>query len=280
MANGTARGTKFPEWDTSDPPQSLAQAYQWAVQNAQSQIDWYANRRQPKKHGSQWLRTLAIILAGIGALCPLLDAAIPDNAGMLLSQLAQWGYVSIALAAALVGYDKFFGLSSGWMRYMVTELSLQRTLREFQYDWSILTAQKAQQSPPQNSAATLIQRLKDFTLQVETLVRQETDAWVTEFQANISELEKMLQAEAQARAPGSIKVTVTNARDFDKVTILLNGGQAKELTGVTEGVLDSVPRGPQEVTAVGQKKGTQDRKDSKVVEVQPNTMASVELTIL
>jgi hypothetical protein len=279
MTNGTARGPKFPEWDTSDPSQSLAQAYQWAVQNAQSQIDWYANRRQPKKHGSQWLRTLAIILAGIGALCPLLDAAIPDNAGVLLSQLAQWGYVSIALAAALVGYDKFFGLSSGWMRYMVTELSLQRTLREFQYDWSILTAQKAQQSPPQNNAATLIQRLKDFTLQVETLVRQETDAWVTEFQANISELEKMLQAEAQARAPGSIKVTVTNARDFDKVTILLNSGQAKELTGVTEGVLDSVPRGPQEVTAVGQKKGTQDRKDSKVVEVQPTTMVSVELTI-
>jgi hypothetical protein len=233
-----------------------------------------------QKKGSQWLRTFAIILAGIGAVCPLLDAAIPDNAGVPLSQLGQWGYVAIALAAALVGYDKFFGLSSGWMRYMVTELSLQRTLREFQYDWNILSAQQAQQQPPQNNASTLLQRLKDFTLQVETLVRQETDAWVAEFQTNISELDKMLQAEAEARTPGSIKVTVTNARDFEEVTIHLNGSQVKELFGVTEGVLDSVPRGPQEVTAVGHKKGGQELRDSKVVEVQSNTMASVELTLL
>jgi conflict system pore-forming effector with SLATT domain len=286
MANGTGEDTRFPEWDASNTDQSLARAYQWAVQNAQEKIDWYAKRRRPKKQGSQWLRTFAIILAAIGALCPLVDAATPDNQTLslgvmqiTLSQLGQWGYVSIALAAALVGYDKFFGLSSGWMRYMVTELSLQRTLREFQYDWNILRAQQDQQQPPQNNTPTLLQRLKDFTLQVETLVRQETDAWVTEFQTNISELDKMLQAEAEARTPGSIKVTVTNARDFDKVTISLNGTQLKELTGVTESVLDSVPPGPQEVVVVGKKQNTPDRKDSKVVEVQPNALASAELTL-
>jgi hypothetical protein len=278
LTNGTAKDAKFPEWDTTNPTQSLAQAYQWAVQNAQGQIDWYAKKRQPKKRGSQWLRTLAILLAAIGALCPLLDAATPNEGGVL-SQLGQWGYVSIALAAAVVGYDKFFGLSSGWMRYMVTELSLQRTLREFQYDWNILYAQQAQQQPSQDNASTLLQRLKDFTLQVETLVKQETDAWVTEFQANISELDKMLKAEAEARMPGSIKVTVTNARDFDKVTILLNGNRVKELDGVPESVLDSVPRGPQEVSAIGQKQSSPERKDSKVVEVQSNTLASVELTL-
>jgi hypothetical protein len=286
MTNGTRKDTRFPEWDESNPTQSLVQAYQWAVQNAQETIDWYAKKRQPKRRGSQWLRTFAIILAAIGALCPLLDAATQDNQtislGVIeiaLSQLGQWGYVSIALAAALISYDKFFGLSTGWMRYMITELSLQRTLREFQYDWNILSAQQAQYQTPQDNTPTLLQRLKDFTLQVETLVRQETDAWVTEFQTSISELDKILQAAVESRSPGSIKVTVTNAKEFDKVRISLSGTQVKELVGVSESVLDSVPPGPQEVVVVGQKHNAPERKDSKVVEVQPKTLASVEVTL-
>lgn len=110
------------------------------------------------------------------------------------------------------------------------------------------------------------------------MVKQETDAWVTEFQANISELEKMLQAEVEARTPGSIKVTVTNARDFEEVSVSLDASQAKELAGVTEGVFDSIPPGPHEVSVSGTK-DTQQRRDSRVVEVQPDTMAAVELTL-
>jgi hypothetical protein len=142
-----------------------------------------------------------------------------------------------------------------------------------------LIAQRAQQPPPQDTTVALLQRLKDFSLQVETLVKQETDAWVTEFQTNLSELEKMLKTEMEARTPGSVKVTVTNARDFERVEISLDGVKVKELVGITDGVLDSVPRGPREITAVGQKAGSPDRRDSKVVEVEPNTMTSTELTL-
>jgi hypothetical protein len=265
-------GKEFPKWDKEKTDESLEESYRWAVENARAQIDWYAQRRQPKKRGSQSFRGLSIALAAIGGLFPLIDAALPDSQVMF----GQWGYVTIALAAALVLYDRFFGLSSGWMRYMVTELSLQRTLREFQYDWNILIAQ---QQPSQNKPLTLLQRLKDFSLQVDALVKQETDAWVTEFQTNLSELETMLKTEMEARTPGSVKVTVTNARDFERVAILLDGVRVKELVGVTDSVLDSVPRGPREITAVGQKAGSPDRKDSKVVEGEANTMTSTELTL-
>lgn len=66
-----ADGTGFPEWDNNNPDESLAQAYEWAVKNARDKIAWYAKRRQPKKLGSQWLRTFSIILAAVGALFPL-----------------------------------------------------------------------------------------------------------------------------------------------------------------------------------------------------------------
>jgi hypothetical protein len=272
-----ANGTEFPSWNAEDPTESLTRVYQWAVENARKQIAWYQEKIKSKRTGSQLLRALSIILAAIGALFPLIDAAIPDGQ-TFLSQSGQWGYVAIGLAAAFVGYDRFFGLSSAWMRFIVTQLSLERTLKEFQYDWTILNAQSAKQSPPQRNTSTLLQRLKDFSLQMDALVRQETDVWVAEFQANISQLERMVQTEAQVRTPGSIKVTVTNARDFERVAVLLDGSPAKEMTGDTESVLSSVPPGPHQVTVLGEK-NTQQRRDSKVAEVQPDTMTSVDLTL-
>ena len=113
---------------------------------------------------------------------------------------------------------------------------------------------------------------------MENLVKQETDAWVQEFQSNLAELEKVLKTEVETRKLGSIKVTVTNAGDFEKVSIRLNGSPIKELVGVTEGLIEAVPPRRYEVVAVG----TWDNnevKESQVIEVQPNAMVTVEMTL-
>ena len=258
----------FPDWDPSDTAKSLALLYKWTVKTAEGRVAWYDQSRKPKRAGSQWLRVFSIFFAAVGALCPLIDATKIVGDKILLGQ---WGYVSIALAAAIVGYDKYFGLSTGWMRYIVTQLSLEKALKEFQYDWVFLNAQGA-------NTPTLLQRIKDFSLQIEGLVKQETDAWVLEFQSNVAELEKMLKTEVEAREPGNIKITVPNAVDFDAVAIRLNDTPAKELMGVTEGLIDSVPPKRYEVTAIG-RKGGKESKGSKVIEVQPNSMATVEITL-
>ena len=120
--------------------------------------------------------------------------------------------------------------------------------------------------------------IKDFSLQVENLVKQETDAWILEFQSSISELEKTLKTEVETRKPGSIKVVVTNARDFDRVTIQLDDNQVKEFVDVTEGVVGTIYPGSYEVVAIRKKDG-RETKGSKVVEVLPSSMASAELTL-
>jgi len=271
MPNGAA----FPQWDPNKPGESLALVYQWAVQKAQEQIGWYEQRRRPKRRGSQWLRALSICFATIGALCPLIDATqIISNGNKAL--LGQWGYVSLALAAAIVGYDRYFGLSTGWIRYIVTQLSMEKALKEFQYDWPLLLEQ--QKGQPQINTLILLQRVKEFSLQLDTLVRQETDTWVIEFQSNISELEKTLKAEIETKKTGSIKVTVDNSRNFDKVEIQLNDSHMKDLIGVTEGLLDAVPPGRYEITAIGVK-GDNKVMESKVVEVQAGLMAMMQLTL-
>lgn len=113
---------------------------------------------------------------------------------------------------------------------------------------------------------------------MEDLVRQETDAWVQEFQSGMVELAKILKTEVETRKLGSIKVTVPNAKDFERVSIRLDDNQMKELIGVTEGLIEAIPPGRYEATAVG-KKGNREWKDSKIIEVKPSAMVPVEITL-
>lgn len=206
--------------------------------------------------------------------CRMLNQALPQDFAF-----AQWGYVFFGIAAAIYGFDKFFGLSTGWMRYIVTQMALEKALKEFQYDWLILRAQPNDPAGAQNAnTQALLQKMRDFTSQVETLVKQETDAWVLEFQNNLSQLEKVLKTEVENRKPGSIKVTVSNALEYSSVSIRLKGVQQKELSGTTQALLDAIPPGMYEVEAVGSK-ANKTGKDSKVVEVEPNALAAVELTL-
>jgi len=268
----------FPGWNKEKSQESLDALYHWAVQTATNHIEWYDRKKKPRRIWSQALRFLSIIFAAIGALCPLIDAtgilgSPSDTQNRLI--LAQWGYVFLALAASIVGFDYYFGHSSGWMRFIVTQISIERALKEFQYDWLILKVQ--QENNPSNTPI-FVQRAKDFTLQIENIIKQETDAWVTEFQTNISQLEKVLKTEIEARKPGSIKVTVKNCADFDKISIRLNDNLVRELDGVSEGIINTISPGRYEITVIGIKDG-KETKASKVVEVQAGAMASAEFSL-
>lgn len=287
MADKIKYEYKLPKWDSGQPEESLQAVYQWAIQNAETQIKWYTDRKLWKRRGSQIIRASTIALAALGGLCPLLDAVqlLPWLAALLECAppnniaLAQWGYVFFALALAIYWYDKLFGLSTGWMRYIATQMAVEKALKEFQYDWLILRTQPSSQADAQNAnTQALLQKMRDFTSQVETLVKQETDAWVLEFQNNLSHLEKILKAEVENRKPGSIKVTVSNALEYGSVSIRLKGVQHKELIGTTQALLDAISPGAYEVEAVGSK-GNKTGKDSKVIEVQPNAITAVDLTL-
>ncbi len=270
---------EFPIWDRTNPKESLMQVHQWAIKNAQKHIEWYRNRSKIRKTLSQLLRITVILNITAGALCPLIDATgvfINEQPGADSIILGKWGYVFMALAAAIAGFDKYFGLSTGWMRFIVTQLSLERVLAEFHYDWAVLLDK--QQEGQSKSNTILLQRVKDFSLKVDELVKQETDSWVLEFQSNLAELEKVLKTEAETRKLGSLKVKVANAKEFEKIAISLNHELIKELDGVTETLIEAVAPKQYEVMVVGTK-NNHESKESKVIEVKSNSMASVEINL-
>lgn len=180
----TIESILFPQYVEEKSMEFNAQLLQWTEQNAQSSIEWYQRKRGKKRLGSILTRTFAIVLAGIGAVCPLLEAAIGKN-----WNLGNWGYVLIALAGIVFWMDRFLGFSTGWMRYIIAEMTLQRKLKQFQFDCA-----KLQSNPElKNKYPKLIELAKEFVDQVDAIVIDETTAWVTEFQSNLSQIEKMVK---------------------------------------------------------------------------------------
>jgi hypothetical protein len=45
--------------------------------------------------------------------------------------------VALAIAGALVAYDKFAGCSTSWMGFIATEHQVWQLLQEFQVDWEL-----------------------------------------------------------------------------------------------------------------------------------------------
>jgi len=283
MANSSGGNAEtsndFPPWDDKDPKGSLLRWYGATVRQGEAAIDWYRRKQYWKRVGSRLFRYAAIVLVAIGALLPLLSMqGLDQHLPFLKVLVPQWGYVVFAIAAGFVLGDKLFGFSTGWIRFIKTQLTLESALAELRYDWLALFAKLSGDVPTQEQIQTLIQRLKAFVVFVHAQVQQETETWVLEFQSNLAELEKAAKVGAEATKPGSLQVTVPNAAEFDGgVTATLNGIEVKKVDG-TRCLFLSVMPGQHQVLIRGTKAGkTLDA--SEIVKVTPDSMATVTVAL-
>ena len=186
-------------WKPEDVEASLETLYGYVEAEAVRQINWYYRKKKLKAFMSRNLRLAAILLTGAGGLIPIIGAFFntDQKPGPLPIPLGQLGYVLLALAGGLVLFDRYFGFSTGWMRYITAALKLERSLGEFRLEWARLNAQRTGNPPTPEQAEELIQLCCRFSSYVRTQVEQETYDWVREFNSNLSQLE------GKARKPES-----------------------------------------------------------------------------
>jgi hypothetical protein len=182
---------------TPDVENSLIEHRQYVESEAQKQIAWYYAKKNRKAQVSTVLRFVAILLFVMGGLVPILKATIPPEAiGKLPFDFGQAGYLLIGVAAGCVGLDRFFGYSTGWIRYITTAMAIEKSLEEYRMEWARNIAKLRGGSPNEQQLDQLIQTCEVFSLAIKSQVEQETKAWVAEFQSNLAQLEKDLQAKA------------------------------------------------------------------------------------
>ncbi|TXE06717.1 SLATT domain-containing protein [Algoriphagus aquimarinus] len=190
------------------------------IQEANNASNWYKVNIKAKRKYSRGIRLTSIILFGLGGIIPLINALILENKGE--TTILNLGYIAIAFAGTLLLLDKFFGFSSGWIRYITTEMEITKKIKEFELRWKIETYGKNLAVIPEEEAKELLSMLADFIIMIKEIVKEETSAWALEFQTNMAELQKSINNKIETTIPGSIKVTLSNISDYKNLKIKLN----------------------------------------------------------
>ncbi len=177
---GRPTGREFPLGDWGEPAARLDELYRWVERGALDTAAWYLEDRAWKRRGAWALRSGTAAGALTGAALPLLDlTGVADGS-------APWGYLALLLAVACVAGDRFFGMTSGWMRDVATAQAVQRRLQRFQFDWASECIREVL-GPTEGTASEAAERclsvLRRFSEDVTELVRVETADWMVEFRS-------------------------------------------------------------------------------------------------
>ncbi|MGV9847233.1 SLATT domain-containing protein [Streptomyces sp. NPDC003442] len=175
---GDLLGRPFPHGDWGEPAERLDELYQWVEEGALEVAGWYLADRVWKRRAARVLRAGAAVAGVVGAVLPLLDLNGTLDGG------AGWGALSLLLAVACVGADRFFGLTSGWMRDVATAQAVRRRLEALQFDWASESVREVL-GPTEGTASEAVERclsvLRRFCEDVSELVRAETAGWMADF---------------------------------------------------------------------------------------------------
>ncbi|WP_031111517.1 SLATT domain-containing protein, partial [Streptomyces sp. NRRL S-146] len=98
--------------------------------------------------------------------------------------IAPWGCLALLVGAACVAVDRYFGVTSGWMRDVATAQAVQRRLQALQFDWAAESVREVL-GPAEGTAGEAAERclgvLRRFSEDLTELVRVETADWMGEF---------------------------------------------------------------------------------------------------
>lgn len=175
---GDLIGRSFPLGDWGEPAERLHELYLWVERGALETAAWYLADRVWKRRGARALRAGTAVGAAAGAALPLLDLT------GVLAGMAAWGYLALLLAVTCLAVDRFFGVTSGWIRDVATAQAVQRRLQALQFDWASESVREVL-GPTEGTASEATERclgvLRRFSEDVTELIRTETADWMVEF---------------------------------------------------------------------------------------------------
>jgi hypothetical protein len=243
-------------WKSTTAEEAIHSLFGYADTEAKNVVAWYEKAKHRKAHASSALRGFAIAFFIVGGLAPILAGflnGVETTEWMII--IAQCGYLMLGVAAGSLAFDRYFGMSSGWIRYMTTLAAIERLRAEFLFDWASLL-QKAPATIDDATKLLFLARAQAFQKGVLELVEKESAAWVAEFQSSVADLEKVVQAQKQVaeanlqaalkqeaemrerlkreeqtaaadRQPGAINIEIEGDME-GAMEILLDGNRVKE----------------------------------------------------
>jgi len=205
--------------DEGNDDRNLAELHDYAVQLANSGLDWYLSKKQGKERRARIAHWLTYGSAVLAAVVPLFLIVIPelqifhwrvDNPAGFAAETA---LIFIGIAGGFTLIDRSAGFSADWMRYILTATRLSRALMEFEFDWSALSREASPRSrlpsadektsvappsrPPRGASHDAVQRridrVKKFCLDILDIIGGETEIWANELKERVAQLANHLR---------------------------------------------------------------------------------------
>lgn len=218
-------------------PQEALEAIKASILTAmKKEEDWYAYHCYWHSIFTKLIRVIAIILFSLGILLPILNLEMINVYG----QARNFGYICLAIGGLLLLIDKYLGVSSGYVRFYIAKLDIQKNTGEFESNWDIEMV-KASEPMTVENILTLLNILKQFKQAVFTTIQVETGAWASEFQTQSGELYELFkQKQSEFAKPVDIMVDIENYDAYDDIEVGIDSNAFIKLNGDTSIIFRNV----------------------------------------
>ncbi len=165
--------------------------------------DWYAEERKTKRLYARILRFAVIIVTAIAGIIPLI--AEMGSPGKWFYVSPGWSSIFLAVAGAIIGFDKFFGLSTGWLRFTDAMTRIRSAIYRFDLDLLYMKEACPEKWDADSAACNVIDRCRQVVTEVDEIVAGETSRWETEFRQVIQKIDaaaKPKEKETPKDGPG------------------------------------------------------------------------------
>ena len=194
MARSDIKPTSFEElsWSPDKYKASLTALFHHVNKHGEQVIAWYLTSKTSKGRCARWTRIGAIIALALSGIFPIISEMHVEDCKLLFHP--GWASLSLALGAVLLAYDRFFGCSRAWMRFIATEHKIRTLLQEFQMDWEIQRAGWENPQPTKDEVQKTLSLYKGVLTRINTIIEEETSIWITDFQDAMKKLDDSLRA--------------------------------------------------------------------------------------
>ena len=158
------------DWDQANVKDSLGKLFQAVDDLAIAEVDYYYRRRGTRAWISGIARFSAWIFGTVGLLLPLLAATKSQN----FSDLGDYGYVFLAAAASCLGANSLFGGSEGHIRFVSTQLEIEKLIIQARIVWFEYLASQSVDSSDYKHGFLLI---KNYAGDLHKITIGETGRW-------------------------------------------------------------------------------------------------------
>jgi hypothetical protein len=133
-------------------------------------------------------------MAGLTPLVlPLAVMVASPSHENLIKDLLPLSAVLAAMSVACIAFDKLFGFSTAWVRFITAQLDLTARRDAFATQWA-KECLRAGKQPTLEQVMANLDILAGFLGAMNDVVRSETRSWINEFRGALAELEKGVAA--------------------------------------------------------------------------------------